>query len=374
MLLDADEMLFHQTPQTMAQTNISDHRFYDRHWFTGFDPKRGLGFNLGMGLYKNMNVLDGFLAVMNDNKQYNIRLSRVLRPEISTKVGPLSIEIIAPYKHIRLRVEENEHGIGCNLDWRSDYDVHLEEMQSAISHGMLTQQNTRYDQTASVTGWLLADGVKHPVESMWSVRDHSWGVRPGVGGFEPIRSDHGAAAGELPPNQPRLWLWAALSTANYSLQMQRIEDRQGRIMHLDGQLLPRPGKGGAPLKVKALNPTTLEFFPGTRAVKALRYDVELSDGSRLDVIGEPAIRAWAYAGTGYDKGYNDGRGLGAQRGNLIPEYDVYDLSHPEIVRNAAGAVIGSGHREQAVKLTVNGEACVGHFPVMVFDTLPGMSD
>lgn len=373
MLVAADETLFHQIARPFAQTAISDHRFYDRHWFTGLDPAGGFGFNLGMGLYKNTNVLDGYFAVQRNDRQHNLRLSRVLRPELERcAVGPLSIEIVEPFKHIRINLGENEHGIGCLLDWRSDYAVHLEAMHADQVLGMITQEVSRYDQVASVSGWIMVDGEKHKVEDWWSVRDHSWGVRPGVGGFEPVRGDHSLAKPPQMRDQLRLWLWSCFSTSEYSMQMQRVEDSAGRVMHLDGELLFKPSSGRLSLRVKEFD-HDIGFHPGTHAVEHLRYAITLSDGSKIDIEGEPAIRAWAYKGTGYDLGYNDGRGLGAQRGNVM-EYDVYDMSHVEQVRNAAGELTGPGHREQPVKLKVNGEPCLGHFPVMVFDTLPGMSD
>ena len=117
----------------------------------------------------------------------------------------------------------------------------------------------------------------------------------------------------------------------------------------------------------------IHFFAGTHSLEWLRYRATLSDGSRLDIEARPLVRPWAYRGTGYDRGYHDGRGLGAQRGNPAPEYDVYDLSHPEIVRDAQGAVIGAGHREQPVVITVNGVRGCGYCPVMVCETLIGMA-
>jgi hypothetical protein len=156
------------------------------------------------------------------------------------------------------------------------------------------------------------------------------------------------------------------------LQAQRIEDSEGRLIHLDGCLLYKPSLKRAALRVSAFD-HDIRFVPGTWAVESLEYLITFSDDTKINIKGVPLTRAWAYKGTGYDRGFRDGLGLGAQRGNPPPEFDIYDLSHPEDVRDMQGSLVGSGHREQPMRLTVDGEPCLGHFPVMVFDTLPGMS-
>jgi len=372
MLVSADELLLHQVPRPLSQTSITDHRFYDRHWFNAIDPSREMGFMVGMGLYKNMNVLDGYLTVQKDRRQHNLRLSRVLRPDAgSMRVGPLEVSVIEPYRHLRLTIEENGSGLAGALDFYSDYAVHLEALHADMVSGMITQEVTRYDQVGSVSGWIALNGERIDVDNWWSVRDHSWGVRPGVGGFEPLRGDHGQAVPAQLDTQIRLWLWSCLSTADYSLQMQRVEDARGRLLHMDGTLLYKPELDRPALTVTGYD-HDIRFVPGTKAVESLTYRVTLSDGQVLEIEAEPALRAWAYRGTGYDRGYNDGKGLGAQRGNLAPERDEYDLSHPEIVRDPQGQEIASGHREQPVRVRINGEPSFGHFPVMLFDTQPGM--
>ena len=58
-----DEFLAHQTSETFDHVGTSDPRFYDRYWFCCYDPAGELAVIIGMGLYNNMNVLDGFVAL-----------------------------------------------------------------------------------------------------------------------------------------------------------------------------------------------------------------------------------------------------------------------------------------------------------------------
>ena len=67
MLSGLDETLRHQLPTTFDHVGTSDPRFYDRYWFCCYDPAGELAVISGMGLYNNMNVLDGFVALQQPN-------------------------------------------------------------------------------------------------------------------------------------------------------------------------------------------------------------------------------------------------------------------------------------------------------------------
>ncbi len=60
MLSGLDETLMHQGPLPFAQALLSDHRFYDRYVLTGFRRDGQAGIVTGIGVYKNMNVMDGY--------------------------------------------------------------------------------------------------------------------------------------------------------------------------------------------------------------------------------------------------------------------------------------------------------------------------
>jgi hypothetical protein len=77
-------------------------------------------------------------------------------------------------------------------------------------------------------------------------------------------------------------------------------------------------------------------------------------------------RAWAFKGAGYDSGFHDERGMGAWRGDgLSVETDQYDLSDVEEVVMSDGRRSRPRHREQPVRVSVNGETGQGHFPIIV---------
>src|SRR4029453_18585631 len=98
-----DETLRHQLPTTFDHVWTSDPRQFDRYWFAAYDPQARFALICGMGLYSNMNVLDGYAALMlpragGGAEHHNFRVSRALRPDIDRPaVGPLSIEVVEPF-------------------------------------------------------------------------------------------------------------------------------------------------------------------------------------------------------------------------------------------------------------------------------------
>jgi hypothetical protein len=110
----------------------------------------------------------------------------------------------------------------------------------------------------------------------------------------------------------------------------------------------------------------ITFHQGTHVFDAMKIHAKTADGQDWDIEVEAIGRPWVYRGTGYDHGWNDGRGLGAWRGDgLTVETDEYDVSHPENVTMPDGSVIHPVHREQPVRVRVRGEEGNGHSPMMV---------
>jgi hypothetical protein len=367
MLTNADETLLHQTSRPMSTCAESDHRFFDRYWFEAVHPEGYMAVILGMGAYKNMNVMDGFAAVQQDLQQYNLRVSRRLRPDLDhARVGPLSVNIVEPYRDFILTIEKGDYAFSGELRWQSNFPPYLEAHHQNLVEGSIAQDSSRYDQVGRVSGWLELNGTRHIVTDWWGVRDHSWGVRPGVGGFEPQRKDTGDnLPGTWIEMRSLLWMWSYLVTEEFACQFQQQEDGEGKILYQDGLLQWPIDSTRKSVRVVGLE-HQISFIPGTRSYHDLTYVVSLEDSNKLEIKAEPLVPPWAYRGTGYEGGYNDGKGLGATRGNDLLEWDIYDLSHPGIVLDQDGNQIAPGHREQPVKLTVNGQAGFGHFPVMSF--------
>ena len=64
MLTPFDDTPWHQLPSPFDQVGTSDPRFFDRLWFAATDPAGGGTLQLTLGVYQNMNVVDGgFVAI-----------------------------------------------------------------------------------------------------------------------------------------------------------------------------------------------------------------------------------------------------------------------------------------------------------------------
>lgn len=347
-----DEHLNHQTSRPFRVAGTSDHRFYDRHWFEVLAPDGSLAMISGMGIYKNQGVVDGFVSVQHERLQSNVRVSRPLDDRVEPSVGPLAVEVIEPFERVRLRLEPGEHPISCDLMWTSTFSPRLEAPHLDLVDGRIVTDVSRYDQAGTWNGWIILDGDRTDVTDWWGIRDHSWGVRPDIGGYEP-RLGH--------PKQNKLWLWAYVTTDELECHVQSREDGQGRLLFLDGHVTRLDDPLRRAHEIVALE-HDITFVPGTRDWSWLRYVLTVADGSEVVIEAEPLQSAWAYRGTGYEGGFDDGRGVGVPRGDIV-QHDVLDLRVAGAVTRD-GEPFHPGHREQPAAVVVNGREGLGHLPVM----------
>jgi hypothetical protein len=363
VLRPIDDTLFHQTATTFDHAFTSDHRFYDRYWFQALEPGCGTNVVVGMGLYKNTNALDGFAVVVQDGLQYNRRFSRPLRPLSDVqKVGPLSVEVVEGLKRLRISVERGARPIACDLLWTGRYDAVEEPPMWRRLEGRVQTQLQRFYQLGRVDGWLEIDGKRREVSDWFGQRDHSWGVRPGTGGYEPVTGPTRV------PHAEFLRCFLQANTANVAGVFD-VTRGGGGYHRSDGMLTWPSGSGRAALRLRRVD-IDLAFRPGyspaeTSTVRFDRaaLDVVAADGSKWKVDCEVVAPPWVLRGSGYDMGYADGRGLGVHRGDL-EEGEVLDITRDDqVFRLPERAPYACLHREHTVNLRINGEPGQGNLTV-----------
>lgn len=366
MLTGLDETLLHQGPAPFDEALVSDHRFYDRYVFTAVRADGQAGIVTGMAVYKNLNVMDGYVATqVGGRQQRNMRLSRPLRPiGAGHELGPLRTEFVEPFRTARFICARNEHGDSFDLTFRAFLPPHLETHHFGRVDGRVHTDYWRFSQVGWTSGSALVEGKVYSVERWFSWRDHSWGLRPGVGGFEPFT---GTRAGGGLPSSIRagglgiLVIYLGFATENYGGVFQLQEDENGRRLYLDGSL---GSSDGGPWEIVAAE-HEISFIPGTRLFDRMQLRLSTSDGRKWDIEVEAIGRAWVFKGLGYDSGFNDEKGMGVWRGDaLTVESDTYDLSDVEEVLMPDGRRLRPRHREQPVRVKVNGEVGQGHFPII----------
>lgn len=367
MLISPDETLFHQASLSLSQTITSDHRFYDRCFVTAVDPAGSAALAVSLGIYKNMNVVDGFAALAIAGRQYNIRVSRPLRPQFQAQVHGLRYDIVAPLREIRLSLQDDSHPLAFDLHWRGTFAPMMEDRWWG-THNVVNERQAidvvRYEQTGRVSGWITSEGRRIEVVDWFGGRDHSWGVRGKVGGYEP---DTG---GRLIDGRGMLLNWFLFATDELCGFVTRTEDDQGVQHGLDGLIQFAPESGRPALSVVSAT-VAVKFQQGSRYYQHAAIDFTTGDGQSWRLDAEPFTSAVICRGGGYDGGWNDGKGLGVYRGNCI-EYDIYeDGSNPGLALVRPGGVeLPHNQKEQMARIRLNGRPGFGDCTLIAFGDLP----
>jgi hypothetical protein len=340
-----DDTLSHQIPSTFDHVGTSDPRFFDRYWFAVNDPAGGGALQFTLGAYQNMNVMDGGFVVIHEGRQYNVRVSRSLRPHYATMCGPLRVEVIEPLQRFGLVVTDAGQSVHGELEWTAVMPAQEEVPRFTRVRGRVVEESRRFDQIGQCSGWLDIEGRRLDLDHWWAARDHSWGVRQAMGIVEPATGPTvGSGAG-------RLFAFLFFSTDIVAGHVQ-LAQFSGQPDHLTALLTDRrhPEQGDIEVPDATL---AVEFYDDgrPRRFRKATLDLRLVDGRSavVDLLAlGPSI---AMPGLGYG-GYDDGLGLGVWRGVDHLEHDVWDVTHHRDVRRGDGRVDRPVHRIQPVHVTM----------------------
>jgi hypothetical protein len=347
MLTGLDDSLWHQIPSTFDHVGTSDPRFFDRYWFAAYEPTGLAALQFTLGVYNNMNVVDGGFVVVHDGRQHNLRVSRSLRPRFEAACGPMRVEVVEPLQRFRLVVEPGSHTVHGELEWRGVLPVEEEKPHFSRVRGRVAEEYQRFDQVGECSGWLDIGGTRVEVDRWWTCRDHSWGVRQNMGVPEPV-------TGPTPPPAQVGSLFAFLffSTDRIAGHVQVMERGEARV-YLTGLVRDRSEAAPVDVHVRTAD-LSLDLHEGTRRFRTVTLTLELDDGRPLTLRCDGVGPSIAMPGLGYSGGYDDGRGLGVWRGDDHREADIWDVRHPSRVVLGDGTVTEPVHRIQPVHVTASG--------------------
>ncbi|WP_333568699.1 hypothetical protein [Sphingorhabdus sp.] len=344
MLTALDDTLWHQLPTTFDHVWTSDPRFFDRYWFAIYSGDGRVAIQITMGAYRNMNVLDAGAVVIVDGKQHNLRVSRSLNGSVETVCGPLRITPIEALKSFDIKIEPNDGALHGHIQWECVEPAHEEDPHYTRLHGRTVEDYRRFDQIGTASGFLEVDGKRIGIDNWWSCRDHSWGVRRGMGVPEPVT---GPKVPLSEKGHVMAFLFFSTSTMSGSLL---FSGRGDDVPYTTGVITDRETQLSHHVTDIALE---VQLHEGTRRFHHAGVVATLENGHKLiiDVVAQgPSI---AMQGLGYSGGYNDGRGLGAWRGDNHLESDVWDVSHPAKVILHDGTEKVHWHRIQPVSITAD---------------------
>ena len=159
-----DEYLNHQLALPHQVVASSDPNWRERYWISLFDThSKDTVLTLGVGKYPNRDVMDNYAILSRGGKQRNLRASRQLLPSNDQiYAGPFSIEIVEPFKTLKMRLDKNETDVEYDLTWHGSVPPALEGNHFEVSRGRVTHQISRYVQTGQVPAphvhWFDGDG------------------------------------------------------------------------------------------------------------------------------------------------------------------------------------------------------------------------
>lgn len=352
MLTPLDDTLWHQLPTTFDHVWTSDPRWFDRYWFAIYAPDGSAAIQVTMGAYRNMNVLDGGAVIVVGGRQYNLRVSRSLSAGMETACGPLRVRPIEPLKSFQIEIASGDHALHGEIRWDCVEPAHEEHPHYTRLQGRTVEDYRRFDQIGVASGWLAVEGRRIDIQRWWACRDHSWGVRRGMGVPEPVTGPKTTLAEK---GHVMSFLFFSTDTLSGSLL---FSGRGDDVPYTTGVVTDR--RTQAVYQASRIE-LEVDLHPGTRRFRRAGVRVRFEDGRSLHLAAQARGSAIAMQGLGYSGGYNDGLGLGVWRGEEILESDVWDVSHPSRIVYPDGREKEHWHRIQPVGLVADfdGEASQG---------------
>lgn len=184
-LTAADEFLNHQIVNTHSVVGTPDLGWTEKIWFTLARKDGSMAAAFGLGKYANRNVMDGFAGIQVGTQQRTVRASRVLQAGLQDMaVGPLTYEIVEPFKALRITLAENAaQPLRFDLTFHATMPAFFEKRDVVIAGGRMASDVIRYHQAGTISGWIEVEGERIEVrpDDWFGFRDHSWGVREHVG-------------------------------------------------------------------------------------------------------------------------------------------------------------------------------------------------
>jgi hypothetical protein len=356
VLLGIDEYPFHQITQTFAAVAGGDPSWNDGHYICAADAHGQVALTSNVRLYANNDVLDGFVCVRHRGLQYNLRLSRRLRPDLERLgVGPLRLDIVRPMEEVRLVLDANDIGIALDISCHSHTVPYMGPVEVSRHDGRLISERATYEIAGRCSGWVEVAGERIELQATTSsfFRNHSWGFQPGRGGPRP----HGAPVPKRRAAGTRQWVLFDMPDHGGFF----FTDPSGRAASGKGAIL-EPQRVVPVVDVRA----DVDFYDGGGRLRAARFALTDVEGSVRSY--EASDLGWVYCqGGGYFGGYDDGLGQGVYRGDDYAEGEVWDVSHPTEIVDQRGRRFRVEHdwAENFTLLQSDGASGLAHYECVV---------
>jgi hypothetical protein len=333
-LVPADELLVHQIADTFATISQSDRSWTEKIWATTADRDGSMQVTFGLGVYPNRGVMDGFAGISRGVEQWTVRSSGRLGSDPSAGgVGPLRYEVTDPLEKVRFSLAATD-AVPIAFDWTFEGAVppalERREQHRGASGRRIAADVVRYHQVGSATGWVELDGSRKEIspDSWVCARDHSWGVRYGVGSpVEDSSPDHDTSG----LSTLVMWCPVLLETPDgnrYALHWYYQRHSVGswsRVEFQGGMELPDGRK--KPFESVSHE---LSFDAANRRFKQGSLEFSFPDGTKRPVRLRAVSDTGFHLGAGLYMGY-EGHWHGQWRGEAFTEGEYHpDCSDPQV--------------------------------------------
>lgn len=152
MLSPYDELPVHQTSYPLSVVTNTDPGFDDGYFFSVFSADHRTVCFQGLRINPNTDIVGGYVGFIRDGVQRTVRFSRTWRELCDTVVGPYRIQVVEPYRDIRLTLDDNPSGLQFDLNWMGSSPAYEEAHHLATNRGRPTTDQTRYSQAGTARG------------------------------------------------------------------------------------------------------------------------------------------------------------------------------------------------------------------------------
>jgi hypothetical protein len=367
-LVPADEQFCHQMTETFANVGSSDPSWTEKVCAMAAAKDGSLQLGFGLGKYINRNVIDAYAGISRGVEQITVRASRRLSPEPErTIIGPIRYEVDEPLQTVRFVLEPNDVQ-PIAFDWRFEgvLPPRTEDRTHIRTGYRVSADLVRFHQIGVCSGWIDIDGERHEMDpDTWvSTRDHSWGVRYGVGAEPTDVEPRGSA-----PESTYHFMWSPML-------MERTDDSRYGIF-LNFGFAAGPGydhkevmggvehPDGSFERVHAVDPD-LAYDPVNRRLRGGALTLTMADGTTRRLGVEVISDTGFHLGTGLYFGF-DGHHHGEWRGELHTDGErIANCSDPATARRVHQI------RDTVVRITdpTVGGTGIGNWQPMITGAFP----
>ncbi len=232
---------------------------------------------------------------------------------MDTRVGPIAVDVVEPLRKLRVRVEDNAHGIKADVLFTNRAPA-IEEPRFTYRAGPRTIMDyTRLTQNGTYEGWIEVHGkrIELKPQAIFGTRDRSWGVRP-IGLPDPQPA--------APPRPPQFyWLWAPCNFQDRITLYHNNAEASGKPWNT-AAVMAETGES-EPVHMSTCS-STVAFKSGTRHAQAATIAM-VDDQTRVWRIELKPQWNFYMSGLGY---MSPQWGHGHFKGELAVGYEAFDLA------------------------------------------------